>query len=372
MQVIKALFLALLLTQVPVTFAQEASAKGTASVTFSKKLTAAVKHDALQKAKVNALDRYFAEANAAKAKNFDLVRNQIVGTIDNYVLDVAILDEDVDEKLGTYKVIVRATINGARLENALQDSSAVANATSAEKSLLTFVFVARQPKSIKSFDDKVVKRADVERTASATGNHWEDATDSEKIGKSEISTGAAIHAEADFNGSDSTIVATGGSTTRKADQIEWDVAPASEISDVISGIFSAAGYEVVEADYVPGIALDAIRRDYATGDDLSAQTKSAAANGARGEKIPYLAYGTLDVGLSEKDPASGLQRVYVTVSARMLDVTARFPKTVSSVGPEQFAGLGPNPQVARINALKQAASVAGDKLMNALNAKGVK
>ncbi len=372
MQVIRILCLALMLAQAPAVFAQQASAKGTAAVTFSKKLTAAVKQDALQKAKVNALDRYFADANPAKAKNFDLVRERIVASLDSYVLDAAVLDEEVDEKLGTYKVVVRATINGARLENALQDSSAVANATGVEKSLLSFVFVARQPKSVKSFDDRVVKRTDTERTASATGNYREDTKESEKIGKSEISTGAAVHAEGDFARSDSSIVTTGGSTTRKADEIEWDVAPASEVSDVISGIFSAAGFEVVEAEYVPGIALDAIRKDYATGDDLSAQTKNAAARGARAENIPYLAYGTLDVGLSEKDPASGLQRVYVTVSARMLDVTARFPKTVSSVGPEQFAGLGPNAQVARTNALKQAASVAGDKLMNALNAKGIK
>jgi hypothetical protein len=371
MPVMRILFIAMLILQAPLALSEDLSAKGTAQVTF-KKLTAEVKQQALTKAKVNALDRYFSDMNPAKAKNFELMRDRIIASLDNYVLDATVLSEDVDQKLGTYSVVIRANINGSRLENALVDSSAVANSTADEKSLLTFVFVARQQKSIKAFDDKVVKRTDTEQSAKAAINLHENTTESEKVAKAEVKTGTDIQRSGDVQANDSSIVTSGGSTTRKADEVEWDVAPASEINDVMTGIFSNAGYEVVEADYVPGLGLEAIRKDYATGNDLSPQTKNAAANGARAEKIPLIAYGTLDVGLGDKDPATGLTRVYVTASAKALDVTGRFPKVVASVGPEQFAGLGPNPQVARTNALKLAATAAGDKLMNALNAKGVK
>ena len=86
--------------------------------------------------------------------------------------------------------------------------------------------------------------------------------------------------------------------------------------------------------------------------------------------MPYLALGTLDVGMKSKDPATGLVRVNVTVTGKVLDVSGRFPKTASSVGPVQIAGLGPNPTVARTNALSKAAETAARQLSDELNAKG--
>jgi hypothetical protein len=60
------------------------------------------------------------------------------------------------------------------------------------------------------------------------------------------------------------------------------------------------------------------------------------------------------------------------VSGQVLDLSGRFPRKVSSVGPVQFSGMGRDESIARVNALTKAAESAGQQLMNELNAKGVK
>ncbi|MFX5622530.1 hypothetical protein ABTE00_20475, partial [Acinetobacter baumannii] len=87
--------------------------------------------------------------------------------------------------------------------------------------------------------------------------------------------------------------------------------------------FSQAGYDVIEAAMVEtaGFKIAAIEADYKSGNDLQPQTLRAIAAGMKEHQIPYIALGTLDVGLAEKDPQSGLQRVAVTVNAKVWDVT---------------------------------------------------
>jgi hypothetical protein len=330
----KKILLVMMLCIAPLALAA-VSSKGTATVTYTGKVSAKVKQEALQKAKVNALDRYFSEVNPAKARNYELVREKLVGTIDDYVLGATTLSEQNDEKGRLYSVTVRVDINSPKLENALQNSSAVANATESEKSLLTFVFVARQQKSVQSFDDRVHSRTDTEDTDANDIDAKRKTSESERVSRRTSSS-----------------TTTGGSTLRQSDAIEWKVTRAGEINSVMTGTFSNAGYEVVEAEYVDKLNIDAIREDYSFGDDLSQATLLEVSRTVKAADIPLIAIGTLDVGMRDIDPVSNL--------------------TVSSVGPTQFAGLGPDESVARVNALKKAAESAAQQLMNELNAKGVK
>ncbi|MDM4772960.1 hypothetical protein [Solimonas sp. SE-A11] len=356
--------------------AQDASAKGMATVNFTPPLTGATKQAALQKAQVNALDRYFSTVDQAKAKNYELIRGRLLESIDSYILGATILSEEVDDKAGVYTVTVRADINKPRLENALQGSSAMANTANADKSALTFVFIARQQRSVQAFDDKVYKRVDTQSSAKQSGSSQNRAVESERIRSASIETGESVKSSGNFEASSSDSVTTGGSVTKKADVVEWSIVNADGINSVMTGTFSNAGYEVVEAEYLEQasnnqLSVAAIRKDYSTGNDLSAATLRSAVSGVKAAEVPYLAYGTLDVGMADTDPASGLTRVYVTVSGKVLDLRGRFPKTASAVGPVQFAGLGPNEGVARTNALKSAAGSAAQQLMNEMNARGV-
>jgi len=88
--------------------------------------------------------------------------------------------------------------------------------------------------------------------------------------------------------------------------------------------------------------------------------------------IPYLAVGTLDVGLTEKDPSTGLLRVSVTVNAKLLDVSDIIPNDVAVVGPVQYAGLGPTEMEAQTNALKLAAQSVSRELISQLNNQGIR
>ncbi len=79
----------------------------------------------------------------------------------------------------------------------------------------------------------------------------------------------------------------------------------------------------------------------------------------------------MDVGLPEKDEVSGMIRVYVTVTAKVTDLSPKFPKTVASIAGKPYAGLGPNPQVARQNALNEAAISSAGELVDQLRMKNV-
>jgi hypothetical protein len=372
----KTLFLVALMSVATVALAA-VSSKGTGTVTYSGLLTAKVRQEALQKAKVNALDRYFSEVNQGKARNYELVRDKLVANIDEYVLGATTLAESEDKKLRNYSITVRVDINGPKLENALQNSSSVANATAAEKSLMTFVFVARQQRSATSFDDRVTTRKDDSQRDSTTYDEKRKTSETERVRRTGVSTSDSIEESTDGTRDSSTVTTTGGKTVRQADDIEWSVTRAAEINSVMTGTFTNAGFEVVEAEYVEQesnglLSVDAIRQDYAHGDVLAPLTQRNMVNGVKAAGIPFVAIGTLDVGMRDTDPATGNKRVFVTVSGKVLDLSQKFPRTVSSVGPVQFSGLGPDESVARVNALKKAAESAAQQLMNELNAKGVK
>lgn len=344
--------------------AQTVSARGTGSSTFGFRLNAEARAEALQNAKANALEAYVAEAGPAKLRLFEARREEMLGQVDRYVLSAVVLADNEDRKAKTYTVTVRAEINATLLQVSLDGGAAVASASPSQKSLLTFLFMARSQDTVQTFQDREYRRAD------ASTNYTENTREGESFGGASIATSGSIDNTA------SVTTTTGGSTTQRSDAITWTVANAAEVNTAMTGAFSAAGYEVVEAEYVEGesgglLSIERVRNDFSTGNDLSPETLRNTANGVRTADIPYVAVGTLDVGMRDRDPASGNVRVHVTVTGKVLDVTGRFPRTVSSVGPVQYAGLGPNESVARTNALREASEHAAQQMINELNVRAV-
>lgn len=344
--------------------AQTVSARGTGSASYGLRLSADTRAEALEKAKINALEAHIAESGAAKLRLFEARRTELLGQIDRYVLSAVVLSDNEDKKAKVYSMTVRAEINATLLQVMLDSGSAVAGASTAHKSLLTFLFMARSQDTVQTFQDRQYNRADV-----SVGYE-------EKTNEGESFRGNSVGTSGSINRSSSVATTTGGSTTQRSDSVTWKVANAAEINTAMTGAFSAAGFEVVEAEYIEGesrglLSIERIRQDFSTGDDLSPETLRNTANGVRAAEIPYIAVGTLDVGMRDRDPASGNTRVFVTVTGKVLDVTGRFPRTVSSVGPLQYAGLGPNESVARTNALREAAEQAARQMINELNIKSV-
>ena len=344
------------------TQAQIPTSKGMGEVTYGGwSIDSSDKEKAITDAKVNSIERFIAGGGVSRSKNFDLIRNDVAQDPDQFLLGHTIISEKDDDDANKYRVVLRTEINAARLDQALQEMSAVGNASSAEKSYMSFVFVARQQTSVKSYDAKRVQRQDSES--------YTEGSDQESVTSSGVD-----YAADEYQSSKTT---TGGSTTRKADIVQYDVTTAQGIDSAMTQVLSTAGYEVVPAEFLEEmtgglISVDAFREDFRTGSDVSAATKMNAAKGATMAEIEYFALGTLDVGLQDKDPVSGLDRVYVSVIGQIMDVSGRFPKVVASVGPVQYAGVGPNATVAQNNALKKAAEAAGRELTEQMNARGIK
>lgn len=346
-------------------FAQTISEKGMGSTTYGWRLSPSDRQTAIQKAEMNAIERYVANTGAARSRVFDQSRVELASHVADYILGTTILNEKNDKQTKTFSVVIRADINGTRLLNDLGGGSAsAADMARQEHSMLTFLFVARSQSSVQSFDAKIYRRADVDSSSSRKTN------EGESIRSNNVGTSDKIDERA------SVTVATGGSTTRKADKVEWAVGRSGEINTVMTGRFADAGYDVIEADQVEGASngllnIQAVRDAYSHGNDLPPKIVRDATQGVRAAGINLFAVGTLDVGMQDIDPVSGNARVYVTVTGKVYDVSGRFARTLSSVGPVQYAGLGPDSNVARINALKTAAQMASQQMVDELTNKGI-
>lgn len=346
--------------------AKMVSAKGMATVAYSGwSLGASERQTALTKAKVNALQRYIADSNDAMSRMFEAREAQFTASINNYVLDATVLSEQQDKSAKTYTVVIRADIDADRLTNDLGSGAASASdvATNAHETI-TFLFVARQQASVQSFDARVYQRTDTHNGMSHNTDEGES-IHAHNVGTTASETRDTVSA-----------TTTGGSVTRKADKVDWQLANADQINTIVTGVFSNAGYDVVDASQVQGASngllnVTAIQQAYSHGNDLPPTIQVDATRGVQQAGVRYFALGTLDIGLPSTDPVSGNQRDYVTVTAKLYDVSGRFARTVASIGPVQFAGLGPDPSIAQTNALQQAAKQVAQQMVDQLNNKGI-
>ncbi|MFC5428360.1 hypothetical protein ACFPTO_06005 [Paraburkholderia denitrificans] len=346
--------------------AETISEKGMASVAYAGwSVSATDRQEAVHKAELNALERYIADADAAKSRIFSSKKETIVSHIDDYILGATTLNEQLDKDAKTYSVVIRADINGNKLMNDLGTGSASAGDIAQHgHGSMTFLFLARNQSSVQSFDDRVTKRADADSSFAQKTNEGES-IHSGNIG---TSGSKSVHA--------STSITTGGSTLRQADRVNWSVSDAGDVDTAMTGVFSDAGYDVVEADQVEGasgglVDISKIRAAYGHGNDLPSKVMYDTTQGVQRAGVNYLALGTLDVGMPDRDPVSGNMRVFVVVTGKVFDVQGRFARTLTSIGPIQYAGLGPDASVAQANALKEAANQAAHQMVDQLSSKGI-
>lgn len=327
---------------------------------YKKSLKAAERQQMLNTAKKNALDNYVSSFGTSKLKEYEKIRSIVESDLDKFVSNMIILNESSDKKTKSHRVVIRATIRENLINNEFSKVSNVANVSEGERSYLTFVFLSRKATSVKQYDDKVSKRIDA--------TNIEESTQSEIVTDSEIGVTAETYKSAS--------VTTGGSTEIKADRITYDVSSSDDINTTVLQVFGDAGFEVVEAEMVADetgglMNLDDFISDFSQGEDISASTRKNAAVGCRDLEIKYFAIGKLDIGQNIKDSVTGLTRVYVNVNAKVYDVSKRFPKTVASVGPVQYSGMGPTQDVAQRNALQKAGQKASNELVSQMRSKNL-
>lgn len=376
MQVIRNVFLLLLaLTLGMAAQAQVANARGKASVTYagstfgSSKASPQDKEKALRDAQVKAVEFYYAEAGQAESANFDAIRERVAANLDKFILETTVLDEQDQTDKRVYTVTVRTAINVAQLRNAVKAGSATQATAKGDKSKLTFLFVSRQVDSEKTFDDRVYQRVDRGVKIDAKGSDNRRGNEGESIRGGQVGTNASVSRNASFEAKRTDTIETGGSTTRRASESTWRIFPSANLNSVFTGVFASAGFKVLEAGFVEPytnglLKIKNVENDYKSGNDLDPATLRDVVRGLQAAQVPYLAFGTLDVGLTDDDPATGLKRVAVTVTGKILDLSSGIPENLSTVGPVQYAGVGPTEAEARGNALKKAADSAARELVS--------
>lgn len=315
-----------------------------------------IKRQAVLNAQINAIERHIAGSSQSMLRLLESNRDKVEQNIDKVLLDTKILKEEKNSGLKTYRVVVSAEINVNYLKQILPSSN---SAPVGDGEYLTFIFVARDQDSIKSYDArKVVRKQNTQLQDSQDDVSYSGDNVSANASKTQIQQ-----------------MEVGGSTTQKADKISYAVSSSNEINTAMSQAFTEAGFEVVEAAYLEDetngqISVRAFKKDYESGEVAPTTMKNAIA-GLRDIEIPFFAVGTLDASLPQKDAATGLPKVTVTVTAKIQSLKKRFPKTIASVGPVVYSATGTNATAAKSNALKLAAEKAASTLVTQLQSRGI-
>jgi hypothetical protein len=351
--------------------------QGQASIDYTgKSVPPAARALAIQAAELKAIQTYYAKAGASESANFASIKDKVTSNLDQYVLDETIIEEQDRKDVHEYTVSLRAKLNVSELDNALKSASGHAGVPLAAQSRMTFLVVARQASTQTDFDAHTYQRVDLSSKANGATSVSERTTEGESVSKTEVSTNGSKSVAGTTEANASVAVERGGSTTRKASETSWRIFPSANMDQVLTGAFHQAGFRVSEATEVEPLSggklhVVVVQEDYKSGMDLKSQTLQDVEAGLRNAKIPYLTLGTLDIGFANPDPATGLLRVPVTVNAKVLDLSDMIPDTVATVGPMQYAGLGPTEAEAQTNALKLAAQNAAKELISQLDNAGV-
>lgn len=354
-------------------FAQIVTVKGVNTITYATVLTAPEKEKAYRTAQVAAVERYFAENGEAESQNFEAIQEKVEANLDKFILSSTVLNEQDQPGLRKYSITLRVELNVAKLRNTLKGASATAKVSNAEKSQMVYVFVAREVASIKSFDDRVVQRAELSEEVAVEESKSKKSKEGESVKGNSVATNGSKKVSANVSVKQSATLETGGSTTRRSDDVAYRLLPLGNQKTSTTSVFSQAGFVVADPEFVLADGdLKAVNADYSKGNDLAPATIRGVVQSLRKAQVPYLVLATFDVNAPSQDGATGLQRVSVSVTGRVLDLTNQIPREVASVPPVQYFGLGADNATATTKALKDASIAAAREVVSRLNAAGVR
>lgn len=353
-------------------YAQVVTAKGVATVSYGAALSPADVDRAYRAAQVASIERYFAEAGEAESENFETIRPQVEANLDKFIMSATMLNEQDQPVLHKYSVSVRTELNVTKLRITLRGASRVSQGAPAGNSPMVYVFLGRDVGAVKSFDDRVVKRVETKLDSDAKINTTTRGSEGENIKSNQIATNASKQKNAKVTLNQTLNVETGGSTTRKQDETTYRMLSMASHKTSVTSVFSQSGFAVADPEFVLADGdLKAVNADFSKGSDLTPSTMRALVQSLRKASVPLFVLATFDVGTPAQDAETGMQRVTVTVSGRVLDVSGALPREVASVPPVQYFALAPDSAVATTKALKDASLLAAKEIVSRLNVNGI-
>jgi hypothetical protein len=352
--------------------AKDVKAKGDAtfeSGMFSSEPDVEVVQKANKVAIVNAWKKYISDFSAAKLNSYKQTQSYFESHLDEFVNESKVIEQFVDTNSNTYSVVVRVSFNDSAVESKLNEGNPKevlgAGAVGA-KSLFSFLFLAREQASVKSFDARKTSKVKVENNFENDKSQDTDITS--KGGRKKVAE----------NQSQDVTVTTGGSTLKKANETEYKVTSSSDVDAASSEILSSNNFEVVPfADITAqcsGPSLENIRAEFVGHDELSPELRIAAIRAIKAcdPNLRYFAVGTLDARVPDNDPVTGNIKTSVSFRGQVWDITSGLSRVVASIGPVQRFGLGPDADSARSVALREAATEGSKEIVNQLNARNLK
>lgn len=328
---------------------------------FSERAPKEAKEEAMKIALETAWKKYISTFSDEKRNAYNLAsisENQLA----QFIIERTVIDEHLDKNNKRLSVLLKIEVDDSAVQRVV-----FANTEKGDEKneYFTWVFVTRAQDSIKQFQNKVVSIGKSENAGSKSESTY--AVES----KNNVSVQTEVE-DSSFKKS-----TKGGSVLSKRDQVDWIQLSSKEIDAAMNKSLVNAGYEGVDYGEIQtepecGMktkSLEKIQDEFVANTDISSVTRKGITKTAKRCEVKYVAIGSLDIMKEARDDVTGLIDVTVSVTAKVYDASKRFTKTIASVGPVQYSGLGNSEQVARSSALKEAASKAANTIINQLRAR---
>lgn len=344
---------------------------GRAEIVYSSsKPTVETKEEAVRAAKVKAIESYFSNQNSAESRSFDQQESSITSNIDYYIISSTILGEADFKERKRFAVTIQVALNINRLSEQLKPKGV---GLAGKKAELAFLFITRQVASLKTFDDRIVKRVDTNQSLSVQGNGSESLSETESIRKNRVVTGSSNSSQLVANANTSSVIESGGSNTKKAGERVYRLGNSQTFNAAFLEILTVQDwpYDPIEAETEPKLKLKKVKEDFSRGDDIQSDTLQALVQDLKLAEFKYFALGTVDIGLPSIDPLIALPKVPVELNAKVYDVSGRRVKTILTVEPVLVNGFASDEATAQSKAVKEAAKRAAKEFLDQLANKNI-
>jgi len=274
----------------------------------------------------------------------------------------SVIDENLDVGENKFTILMKANIDENKIDQALVEVSAIANAGADEVSDIVILMFSAKTKSIKQKDDKVTK---VDQTTKSVDV---EQTEASKEGETQISSETT----------ETNVTTTGGNTVSSSEVITYEVTDIynESIEAGMVEILNTAGFELIDGgDLDLEEQIETMKVDYGEQGKLSKAVQKSIKKNIASEEISFYVQGIFKIGSQEVDSATGMKMINVSVvSAKMMHKREgkKFWKTVATVAGNQRKGKGTTYDEAINNAIRLCAQSVAKQMVQKLNAKGIK
>ncbi|PLY02720.1 MAG: hypothetical protein C0624_07835 [Desulfuromonas sp.] len=355
----KSILLLVLVVSFFATTSFAAEVRGTGFVDY-KWFNDEVKEEALQKAKLDAWEQFTKKFPRARMSTYQkLLKTQFLNNLDDY-MSFRIEGEKRDKKKDRYFVAIRAEINDMAVDEVFTRNSAMGSTDYMDASDFGSLFLARVQTSQKNYD---ARRVDVTRSESSS-------VIEETTGSSDSGSVDAV------NTKDMNVKESGGSTTRKRAQTNYEINEDYNYSlaDVVSERLGDAGYAPLEYDELTDCGapfIEEVYEEFKGNAKMNSRMIKTIRNSAIDCGWSYFGMGEVTLTGHRVDDSSGLRAVDSNVSYNVWRISDGRARKVASVRNTTFTAMHENEIAAEQEAVIKAADFALNTVIAKLQEKEV-